>query len=281
MLEKIHVIKFNNLQVDCVFYPNSHLHAHLIGEVKKSVPIGQIPSLISEEKTKHILDEFGLGHYGVSTYLKIDKENAGSTTVYHHCDQEGGPWAMVKNGKLVLTGMDLIDEYEMRNLSISEVDTQYLDLLSNQPNYSKLFNEADDPNYPQYPNGNYKEIRIKVEAAGKKLKALLNNHFSDDFKIEAYPSIQDASYGVELTIPACLRTSNSIIKLYLSNFGNFAAVLEEDGAISPSNLCTIASFCEKVGLRFVPSIYLFDKYTGKCKGVDGFKDWASRFFSYI
>ncbi|MEZ5384873.1 MAG: hypothetical protein R3F13_05105 [Prosthecobacter sp.] len=98
-------------------------------------------------------------------------------------------------------------------------------------------------------------------------------------KFETGSTIQDASFHGQVF----LAFEGLTILIRASNFGRFITFFdEEDHMLLPDETrCCLLELFIKHRYRFVPPEVLSMPYTGKCKGVSGFRDWGYRYFEYI
>jgi hypothetical protein len=98
-------------------------------------------------------------------------------------------------------------------------------------------------------------------------------------KFETGAAIQDASFHGQVI----LVVEGLSVLIRVSNFGRFISFLDdEDHLLLPEEtLRQLLNLFIQHGYQFIPPEVLSSPYTGKCKGVSGFRDWGYRYFEWI
>ncbi|MEM6329005.1 MAG: hypothetical protein AAF790_02025 [Planctomycetota bacterium] len=135
--------------------------------------------------------------------------------------------------------------------------------------FSQLFAEHDDPVRWEYPSG--MDYRREIERF-QAFFAQLQEHLAVALEYETEAHVQDASFHSQIRIGETW--------LRFSNFGGMVA-FDDDDAINTQTRHSAMRLLQQNGYRFVPSVELQHRYTGRNPGITGIPDWYTRFFSWI
>lgn len=98
-------------------------------------------------------------------------------------------------------------------------------------------------------------------------------------KYETGAEIQDASFHGQVF----LEFEGFAILIRASNFGRFITFFDdEEHLLLPEETHRgLLELFIRHGYQFIPPDLLSTPYTGKCKGVSGFRDWGYRYFEWL
>jgi hypothetical protein len=139
--------------------------------------------------------------------------------------------------------------------------------------------EIDDSTNAEFPKG------FKSQQAQECFFILitkLNMQFSSQLSIESGKLIQDSSFHAQATLPKeWLLDHEYTVQLRASKFGNLIAIIDDDQVLKNEILEVIKRYVEEGNYQFVPSQVLWERYSGKHKGINGFNNWMHRYFDWI
>jgi hypothetical protein len=140
---------------------------------------------------------------------------------------------------------------------------------------------ADDPIYSEMPGGfEAKSFERRLERFAA-FAASVQEALGSDCPAETWPRVQDASFVGDVSIPPRLLATDEVARVVVSHFGDFAAMSDGDGLVSPETLAMIKSVVEEHEYVWMPGEVLNRPYTGANRGVSGFRTWRDRYFDWI
>jgi len=152
-----------------------------------------------------------------------------------------------------------------------------------------LLYELDDPAHLETPQGfDWEAARRQFDGLVARLNAAFQTTCATD------RSIEDASYHVEVTVPADATATEVDLVVRVSNFGNLAVLaLENPGAydqeefdalVHESDLTRIYECLDEGGYILVPEAPLWEPYDGRVPGsvfLPSKPSWWIRYFDYL
>src|SRR5687768_16512658 len=144
----------------------------------------------------------------------------------------------------------------------------------NKEEWIRYLIQVDDAVNAESPRG---FSRRKAQHRFFSFISKLNTEFNIQLPLESDKSIQDSSFHAATTLPKEWQlTPNHFLQLRASNFGNLLAVVEDDQILKADILAVIKRYAQELDYQLVPSLVLWEKYSGTNKGVNGFENWIHR-----
>jgi len=141
-----------------------------------------------------------------------------------------------------------------------------------------LLQDLDDPIRAEAPAH---WDRRAAEATFVALARALEQRLGYPCAYETGSSIQDASFHGQIRLPREVLTDEYIVQLRASNFGHLATIYDDDTVVERDARATIVSTLDEFGYVYIPSDVVNAPYTGRNRGVSGFRTWGERFFDWI